>query len=51
MVKHSQEHELFCTVMKYIFRDSCSFPYIKTFLKASDHVFEKKSDISQYPAI
>ena len=32
---------IFCTVMKYFFRDSCSFPHIKTFLKVSDPVFEK----------
>ena len=36
-------------VMKYFFRDSCSFPEIKTPLKISDHVFEKKSNMSQQP--
>ena len=41
MVKPSQEDELFRTVMKYFFEDSCSFPYIKTLLKVSEPVFEK----------
>ena len=40
-VKPSQEGEFFCTVTKYFFQDSCVFPYIKTFLKVSDPVFEK----------
>ena len=31
MVKPSQKD--FCMVMTYFFRDSCSFPYIKTLLK------------------
>ena len=31
--------------MKYFFRDSCSFPYIKTPLKVSDPAF----DMSQQP--
>ena len=41
MVKPSQEDEFFYMVMKYFFRDSCSFSYIKTLLKVSDHVVEK----------
>ena len=46
-VKPSQENEFFCMNMKYFFRDSCSFLYIKTLLKVSYHVLEKKSDMSQ----
>ena len=48
-IERSQEGESFCTVMKYFFRDSYSYPYIRTLLKLSDHVFEKKSDMSQQP--
>ena len=43
-VKPSQEDEMFCTVMKYSFRDSCSFPYIKTLLKVSEPVFEQNPE-------
>ena len=32
---------IFCTVMKFVFRDFCSFPYIKILLKVSDPVFDK----------
>ena len=41
MVKRSQEGEYFLQGYEMFFRESCSFPYIKTLLKLSDHVFEK----------
>ena len=37
---------IFCTVMKFFFRDSYSFPYIKTLLKVSDTVFEKINNLN-----
>ena len=40
-VKPSQKNDFFCTVKKFFFQDSSSFPYIQTLLKVSDHVFEK----------
>ena len=33
--------KFFCTVMIYIFHDSCSFPYPKKLLKVSDHSVEE----------
>ena len=41
MAKRSQKGEYFCAVIKKIFLDSWSFPFFKTLLKLSDHVFEK----------
>ena len=41
MVKPSQESEIFGTVMNF-FRDSCSFPSIKTLLKYQS-LFSKKN--------
>ena len=43
-VEPSYESEFFCTVMKYFFREFCSFPYIKILLKVSDPVFEKRHE-------
>ena len=43
-VKPSQVGEILLHGYEIFFRDSCSFPYIITLLKVSDHVFEKKSD-------
>ena len=40
-VKLSQEDEFFVRGYEIFFRDSCSFPYIKTLLKVLDPVFEK----------
>ena len=37
----SQEGQLFLHDYEIPFRDSCSFPYIKMFLKVSDPAFEK----------
>ena len=48
MVKPSQENDFFCTVNEIFFRDACSFPYIKTLLKVSDPVFEKKSRVNNF---
>ena len=44
MVKPSQEDE-FWYDYEFFFRDSCYFPYIKTILKVSNHVFEKNSTL------
>ena len=41
MVKPSQEGEFRLHGYEIYFRDSCFFPYTKTLLKVSDHVFEK----------
>ena len=40
-VKPCQEDQYFLHGYEYFFRDSCSFPYIKTLLKVSDPVFGK----------
>ena len=40
-MKPSEKGEMFCTIMKYFFRGSCSIPYTKTLLKVSDLVFEQ----------
>ena len=41
-VKPSQEEEFFARLRNsFFFRDSYSFPHIKTLLKASDYVFGK----------
>ena len=47
--KHSQEDDFLHGYEMFFFRDSCSFPYIKTLMKVSGPVFEKKSDTSQQP--